>query len=62
MDMQAAYDPVSITSSPVGSDWGIELEGGQQTGKMKVNYDVALTTALPSVQLMGQLPTRCKCS
>jgi hypothetical protein len=36
-------DPVSITSSPVGSDWGIELEGGQQTGKMKVNYDVALT-------------------
>jgi hypothetical protein len=27
----------------VGSDWGIELEGGQQTGKMKVNYDVALT-------------------
>jgi hypothetical protein len=36
-------DPVSISNSPVGSDWGIELEGGQQVGKMKISYDVALT-------------------
>ena len=36
-------DPISITSSPVGSDWGIELQGGRQVGKMKISYDVALT-------------------
>jgi hypothetical protein len=38
-----ATDPIGITSSPVGSDWGIEIEGGLPAGNMKVNYDVALT-------------------
>jgi hypothetical protein len=37
------YDPTSITSSPVESDWGIEMSGGAQTGKMKINYDIALS-------------------
>ena len=38
-----ATDPVGITSSPVSSDWGIEMEGGLPCGNMKVNYDIALT-------------------
>ena len=38
-----ATDPVGITGGPVGSDWGVELEGGLPAGNMKVNYDVALT-------------------
>ena len=38
-----ASDPVSVGNSPVSSDWGIEMSGGLQAGKMKVNYDIALT-------------------
>ncbi len=38
-----AYDPTSITSSPVESDWGIEMCGGWQVGRQKVNLDVALS-------------------
>ena len=37
------YDPVGATMNPVGSDWGIELSGGAQAGKMKINYDIALS-------------------
>jgi hypothetical protein len=36
-------DPVSVGNGPVSSDWGIEMSGGIQTGKMKINYDIALT-------------------
>lgn len=36
------YDPVGATMNPSGSDWGIELSGGAQAGKMKINYDIAL--------------------
>jgi hypothetical protein len=38
-----ATDPIGVTSSPVSSDWGIEMEGGLPMGNMKVNYDIALT-------------------
>ena len=48
-------DPVSITSSPVGSDWGIELEGGQQVGKMKISYDVALTNGFTLSAVDGSI-------
>lgn len=48
-------DPVSVTSSPVGSDWGIELEGGQQAGKMKINYDVALTNGFTLSAVDGSI-------
>jgi hypothetical protein len=37
------YDPVGATMNPVGSDWGVELSGGAQAGKMKINYDVTLS-------------------
>ena len=37
------YDPISATSTGVGSDWGIELSGGAQAGKMKINYDISLS-------------------
>lgn len=44
-----ATDPVGI-GFPPSSDWGIELSGGAQAGKMKVNYDVAVTNGF---QLLG---------
>ena len=37
------YDPIGATSAPVGSDWGVEVSGGAQTGKMKINYDISLS-------------------
>ena len=38
-----ATDPIGVTSGPVSSDWGIEMQGGLPVGNMKVSYDVALT-------------------
>lgn len=37
------YDPISATSTNVGSDWGIEISGGAQVGKQKINYDLSLS-------------------
>jgi hypothetical protein len=36
------YDPIGATMAPVGADWGVELSGGAQVGKMKINYDLAV--------------------
>ncbi len=37
------YDPISATSTTVGSDWGLGIGGGAQVGKMKINYDISLS-------------------
>jgi len=47
---KVATDPIGITSSPVESDWGIELEGGAALGSMKINYDASLTNGFQLLQ------------
>jgi hypothetical protein len=49
------YDPVGATMNPVGSDWGIELSGGAQAGKMKINYDIALANGFSHSSTDGSL-------
>lgn len=39
-------DPVGITDSPPGSDFGVEIEGGLPLGSMKWSYDISLTNGM----------------
>lgn len=41
-----ASDPIGIPDLPPTSDFGVEVEGGIQTGAMKWSYDVALSNGL----------------
>ena len=39
-------DPVGISNSPPGSDFGVEIEGGVPLGSMKWTYDISLTNGM----------------
>ncbi|MFL5787065.1 MAG: hypothetical protein ACJ748_03355 [Flavisolibacter sp.] len=41
-----ATDPVGVADVPPTTDFGMEVEGGLQTGSMKWNYDVAISNGL----------------
>jgi hypothetical protein len=39
-------DPMGISDSPPGSDFGVEIEGGLPLGSMKWSYDISLTNGM----------------